>query len=380
MKSTHTELYKRLILRFFIFVLFILFVFLVLPWALRVFMPFLIALGVVMAINPLVSRINRRFGISRRVIALIVDLLVFVAIASLLGFLIYTAITEAIALATFLQTDIDEVFKGIENWDQSVSWFYQFIPQWLVEAISMFEDNVISFVQESSREILSGALNVTRSLTLKVGSFFIGLVIAILAAYFMMADYNRISTLARRRMGRSLARSFRLLKTAIINALGGYFKAQLLLALAAFLIMFVALGIYGQPYALLIALFLGIVDLIPLIGTIAILLPWGVFELASGDLRKGVFLIILGIGFFLFRRVIEPKIVGSQTGLHPLVALISIYVGLQISGVWGAILGPVLVMLFISIYKTGMFNNSIADLKDLAKILRTKLRRGELNR
>src|SRR5699024_4253836 len=109
----------------------------------------------------------------------------------------------------------------------------------------------------------------------------------------------------------------------------------------------------GQEYALILALILALVDLLPLVGTIAVLLPWGIFEWIIGDPSKGVFLVILGIGFFLFRRVTEPKIMGTQTGLHPLLALIGIYVGIEVFGLWGALLGPLVMVILISIIRSG---------------------------
>lgn len=129
--------------------------------------------------------------------------------------------------------------------------------------------------------------------------------------------------------------------------------------------MFIAFSLYGVDYALTIAFVLAIVDIIPLIGTIAVLLPWGIYELIFGITNFGVFLVLLGIGFFIFRRLIEPKIMGTQTGLHPLFALIGIYVGIQFSGLWGALLGPLVMVVFIGIIKSGILDNTFADMSEV---------------
>jgi predicted PurR-regulated permease PerM len=149
-----------------------------------------------------------------------------------------------------------------------------------------------------------------------------------------------------------------------------YFKSQLILASLAFVVMFIALQIYGlffeMKYIFLIALSLMIIDFLPILGTSAILIPWaGYAILMEGDIVKGVFLLALAAGFFVLRRLVEPKILGSQTGLHPIVALMSIYIGLRLAGVWGAILGPVLVIMAIGVYNSRVFDNTIQDLKDL---------------
>jgi predicted PurR-regulated permease PerM len=130
--------------------------------------------------------------------------------------------------------------------------------------------------------------------------------------------------------------------------------------------MLLAFVIYGQPYAFLLALVLAIVDLIPILGTIALLLPWGIIDIMGGNYNHGIFFIILGIGFFFIRKVMEPRVLGSQIGLQPLVALFSIYVGLKFSGFLGAILGPMIVMFLISLNKAGFFTNTISDIRLLA--------------
>lgn len=378
--SNNYGLYRRLILRFIILVLGLAFVFLALPRLIRLFLPFLIAFGVVMLINPLVHRINKRFGISRRMIALVVDVVVFGLIASILGIIVYTLIIEAVALATYLQANMDRIIQSLDGLENNLSWIYSFLPQWFVDTLTIFEDRLIIFLQDSSGSILSSILNLTRSLTLTIGNFLIGLLITILAAYFMLVEYSRVSTMSRRRMGRRFSRTLILLKNSVIQSLGGFFRSQLLIAGIAFVVMYLALVLYGQAYALLIAFILAIVDLLPLIGTIAVLLPWGLLAMLNGDIQKGIFLIGLGIGFFLLRRILEPKIVGSQTGLHPLVALVSIYVGLQISGVWGAILGPLVVMLVLSVYKTGIWDDALADIRDFMRIVSHSLKRPDTAR
>ena len=83
--------------------------------------------------------------------------------------------------------------------------------------------------------------------------------------------------------------------------------------------------------------------------------------------------LLLSCSFFLIRKFAEPKIVGSQTGLHPLNALMSSYIGMKITGIWGAICGPVVVMVIISVYHSGIFNYTTLDLKDVARDISERL-------
>ena len=213
----------------------------------------------------------------------------------------------------------------------------------------------------------------TTTVTGKTGTFLVNFIITVLGSYFIIVEYDAIINFMKKHVGNRISEFIVLIKQSILSALGGYIKSQLILAFFAFIFMLIPLAIYRQPYALLISLFLGFIDLLPIVGTISVLVPWGVVLLISGNISKGVFIIVLGVVFFIVRKIIEPKVVGSQTGLHPLAALISTYIGLKISGVLGAIMGPMILMLFTSIIKSGIFDNTISDIKtvigNVSKIL-----------
>ena len=93
------------------------------------------------------------------------------------------------------------------------------------------------------------------------------------------------------------------------------------------------------------------------------MIPWAVIELLMWNPIMALKVIIIWIVIAVFRKIFEPKIIGSQTGLSPLLALFSIYVGMKISGVWGMILGPIIFQIFIRICQSGLFNGLIVDIK-----------------
>ena len=105
---------------------------------------------------------------------------------------------------------------------------------------------------------------------------------------------------------------------------------------------------------MLLAVALGILDFIPIVGAGTVMVPWSVILLVLGEWKRGVaFLAVWGV-ICLFRRMIEPKIVGDQTGLHPLLSLLAIYVGMKLGGVVAMILAATLLLLtpdtFIDVY------------------------------
>jgi len=362
-------LYKRLLVRTLLAILFISAAFILLPKIIKILFPFVIALIVAATLNPVVNKINQRLGISRRIIAVLLDLLFFLIVASLISILIYSAVSEALALAGYIQANWDHIAADLDGWADNFNWLNNLLPPYGIDILNSLEHNITTFLQNTGKDILGSVINAATAFTAKTGNFFVNFIMAILASYFMISDYSMIMSAAKECIGKRTGFYFSMIKNSAIRALSSFIKSQLLLALFAFVFMFLALIIIKQPYALLIALFLGFIDLLPIVGTIAVLVPWSLLELAGGDINKAIYLLCIGVAFFLIRKVIEPKIVGSQTGLHPLAALISTFIGLQFSGVWGAILGPVFLMIILSIYKTGIFDNTIADIKAVFNVI-----------
>ena len=376
MDHSNKMLYQRLLLRAVLALLLSLFTFILLPQLIKLLFPFVLALIVAVTLNPVVNRINQKLGISRQIIAVLLDLLVFLIVASLISILVYSAVNEAVSLAGYIQLNWDDIAAKLDGWANSFDWLNNLLPSYGMDLLSNLEDNITTFLQNTGKDILSSVINAATAFTTKTGNFFVNFIMAILASYFMISDYNLIMPAAKKLAGKKTGTYFSIIKNSAVSALSSFLKSQLLLALFAFVFMFFALIIVKQPYALLIALFLGFIDLLPIVGTVAVLIPWGLLELAGGSTNKALYLLSIGIAFFLIRKVIEPKIVGSQTGLHPLAALLSTFIGLQFSGVWGAVLGPVVLMVIISIFKTGIFDNTISDINavfnHISRILQSK--------
>lgn len=364
-KYASKELYKRLTIRLILGIVFVLFILLILPKAFRILSPFIFALIATLIVNSVVKRINKRFSLPTRFTSLVLSLLVLLAISSLIVFLFYILVQEIIGFSLSIQQNWGSIMVQINGFLGNFDWLIDLLPPQMVGFFEGFEEGILESIQDTSRHILESTVAGTASMISRTGSFFLRLFTFFLAWYFITSDYTYLNEVVQKNLNEKVKETYLLLKTSIITAFGAYFKAQFTFALFAFVFMFVALTLYGQQYSFLLALFLGFIDLLPIIGTIAVLLPWGIFEFLAGDLNKGLFLIIIGIVYFLIRRLIEPKVMGNHTGLHPLLALMSIYLGLQLLGVWGAILGPIIFMLVISIAKSGIFDSTVVDIKEL---------------
>ena len=106
------------------------------------------------------------------------------------------------------------------------------------------------------------------------------------------------------------------------------------------------------------------------------MVPWAVVDLILGNYVGAIQLMVIWGVIALFRRVGEPKILGDQTGLPPILSLLGIYVGMRLGGVLGMIVGPILLLVLINLGKLGVFRPAMADLRRAARDVLAILREG----
>ena len=131
-----------------------------------------------------------------------------------------------------------------------------------------------------------------------------------------------------------------------------------LLTLGELLVGFFLLGI---RYAFLLALLTAFLDILPVLGVGVILVPFAVFLLAVGQTGRGIGLLILYAVITVVRQVAEPHLVGKSLGLHPILMLLSLYVGLGVFGVAGFLLGPAIALIAKAVFDWACAENKRAE-------------------
>ena len=365
------KLLLRIVLRFSLIVTLLLFISLVLPKLLDLFLPFVLAFCTATLLAPVIRRISKKMGTVRKFWAMLFILLLILALTGLLvyaGYYLFSQISDLLGSWQSIQASTTELLDALSAYfarsttitstelEEYLLSLIQRLLSWLTEAVSSWAPTVVISVGN----LASG-----------IASFVISLLFFVVGAYFMTADYPNL----REKLSGWIPDMIRPHASHIKDAMGtatfGYLKAQLILSSIVTAIIFISLLIWGQRYSLIIAIVCGIIDIIPFFGSGTVLVPWAIVEMFMGHYGKAIFLLILALVLFLFRKLAEPKVVGDQTGLSPLVSLMSIYVGMKLGGVVGMILAPILCMIVLSLYRVGFFTPTIEDFRQLgAHIIR----------
>jgi len=111
--------------------------------------------------------------------------------------------------------------------------------------------------------------------------------------------------------------------------------------------------IIGIDYAFIIALLVAVIDMMPILGTGTVLIPWGIIAIIQKDYFTGFALLILYAVVTVIRNIIEPKIVGKSLGLYPVATLISMFVGYNILGIAGIFLFPIIILILKNLNDEG---------------------------
>lgn len=327
------------------------------------FMPFVFALIVAWLLHPPVRWLQNRLGLSRKALSLTLILLVYLAIGAALYALGWAAFSQIRSL--------------VENWADirtSAIALLETLGGYLNALVEMLPDQLAANMEELSARLmelvqrfLPSALDVTvgggMDLVSRIPSFAVAATVFMMASYFITADYPRLRFLATDRLPEAVRQFGGKFKRIFIEAFGGYLKAQLILSLGVFLILTVGFFLMKQPYGLLLAFLLAVLDFIPIVGAGTVMVPWAVICMFVADYSAAIWLGVIWGLIVLFRQFAEPKILGSQTGLSPILSLVGIYLGMRLGGVLGMIVGPLLLLVLVNLWKLGTFDPLLRDLK-----------------
>ena len=358
--------YVKILINFIFIILIALFIFLLLPSVLKFFWPFVIGWIVALIANPLVRFLEKRVKILRKHSSVIIIVAVIAAIVGVAYLLIAILIREVIELANDLPTIVDNVGNQFTDVTLYIRRFSSSLPVSIQNMINDFiigvGDYVTEFVDNMDPPSMSSAGNFAKT----VAEGFLKVIVSILSAYFFTAGKDELTAKLKKQLPESATSYWHLIYDNFKAAFGGYFKAQFKIMLVLTVIMFIGFEILQVGYSFVFALGIAFLDLLPVFGTGAVLWPWAVMDMVTGNYLRAIGLIVIYLICQVVKQVLQPKMVGDSIGLHPLATLVFMYTGYQFYGVFGMIIGIPIGMVLVNLYRIGMFNRIIRGFKIIA--------------
>ena len=307
------------------------------------FIPFIIAFIFSSMIEPVVRFIERKLHITRKIGAVISIVVVLGIILTALGLLISRLVKEIINVYSSLNLTIESISSFMNDLVAKVNNIFIKLPVELADGINNMITDFTNNLENLLRPIVDIAQG-TLKFAFSLPQALIFIIVTILATYFMSSDKNVIIKFLDAQIPSEWIKKTRSVTNNIFTALLGWLKAMLILMGITFSELLLGFFIIGIDNALLMALVIALVDALPVLGVGSVLIPWAIIDLLSGNTRLGLSLLLLDLIIIFVRQLLEPKIIGKSIGIHPLLTLFGMYLGLQFIGVLGMILGPICVV------------------------------------
>ena len=341
--------------------------------ALSLFAPFLFALGTAVLLNPLVKRLQRLLGWNRQLLSAVVLVILFGLAGGGAVLLVYGAAAQTVSLIQNWSGLLDNLQSALDQVETLFAQLLMLVPPQVTQLVEDTGDDLFRWLSDVVPNLLAGLGMEAGERAMGLPSFLVALMIFVMASFLFTADYPYLRSRYVQHLDEGLLGFLSQLRATALGAFGGYLKAEFLLSVGVFLILLGGFFLTRQPYGLLLALGLAVLDFIPVIGAGTVMVPWAFVALFTGDLPHAAGLMAIWGVIALFRRVMEPKFVGDQTGLSPILSLVSIYVGMKLAGVLGMVFGPVVLLVVLNLAGMGMFRGARLDLeaaaRDIAAIL-----------
>ena len=337
----------------------------VIPKLLGFFWPFAVGWIIAALASPLCSYLVRHLKLTHKWASAIIILMV-VLILSAAGYLfICTAGRELLLLLSDI-SGYYTVFKDIINdTGEELTRLVSPVAPDFGAFIGNISQGIIRPAGTFANQVAPSAIKFFGQAASNLTNGFIGVVVMILSAYLFIADREKLASFIKRVLPAEDQKKMMDIRSRLIGALEGFFVAQLKIMAIIFIILLSGFLILRNPYALLLALIITILDLLPFLGTGTVLIPWALFLVLKHDFRKGAFLLILYVTCLLARQLLQPKIIGDSVGLDTLSTLVLIYTGYKLNGVRGILIALFVGIVLTTFYHLGLFDHKAERIRKL---------------
>jgi len=345
---------KKFIVNVVYFLILLLLTYVTLKYAIGYISPFLFAFLIAYVLKSPSNFISKHLKLPRKLVALLVVFIFYATIGVLIALIGVKIITITVDIFSGipaiyekqLQPFLFDAFDGIEDA------VYRLDPA-LVDAINQGFEQVIkslgNLVTGASVKIVTSISGVATSLP----AFLIKVLLMIISTFFIAGDYDKIQHFFMLQFSSKNSRIFTQVKKFVIGTVFVCIRSYALIMSITAIELSIGLSIIGIPNAILIAILIAIFDILPVLGTGGVMIPWGVITLIQGNITLGISLLIIYVMITIIRNIIEPKIVGGQLGLHPIITLMSMFVGVRLIGFLGLFGFPIALALIKHLNDTG---------------------------
>ena len=337
----------------------------VLPRVLSFFMPFVVAWIIALLASPMVKFLEEKLKIRRKAGTACVIIAVIAWIV-LIGYGVAAFLIDQIQ---GLMHDLPDIWEGlqlqIDEISRSFSRLFASLPKDVQESWAYFFENVENSLGEWVAGLGTPSMSWLGSMAKQLPNLFVAVIMCLVAAFAFTAERANMRNFMQDYMPETMKKYWDMIRVSLSSAVGGYLKAQLKIECWIYLIVAAGLLILRISYAPVLAIFIAVLDFLPVFGTGTILWPWIVFEVFGRNYKLAIGLALIWGVSQIVRQVIQPKIMGDSMGMHTLPTVFLLYIGYKVSGIFGMIIAVPIGIIFVNMYQAGVFDTIVNSFRIL---------------
>lgn len=300
-------------------------------------LPFAVAAAVTVSLRGTVERLNASFGIKKKAAAVGLVLLVY-----------FGALLTVVLLAKALFSEIGELMKYLPEYGYEIKASMSEMRRRLdgllgnspefARTVDGMVDTAVKTAAERLAALVTDAAAATAS---AVPTFLFSLVVTLIAGIYFSKDYDKIRDSLKSILPKNVVGKIKRFKETVLSKLGKLLKGYGIIIIMTFTELSLGLLLLRVKYALLIAAVTALIDILPVLGSGTVLIPWSIFSALVGNTGAAVGLAVLYVVITVVRNFAEPKIIGKGIGLHPLLSLALMFLGFRLFGAAGLFIAPI---------------------------------------
>ncbi len=295
--------------------------------------------------------LSKKIKLSQGIWSVIISLFLYLIIVTFGCFFVYKILILGLDLTDYIPELLDYLRKIFENTGERYSALFERFPKEIRDLSSKFFEEA---AQKFALSIGNGITVAISTVIRKIPSFFISGIVTLVASCYISKDFTRLKNFLKSLLGSKTFKKTAKIKSILIESVFKILKSYLILASITAFELYIGFMLLGIKKPFLCAILIAVVDLLPVLGTGTVLIPWAVIEILLNNLSFGIALGIIYLIVTLVRNFSEPKIIGTQIGINSLFTLAAMFLGLKALGFWGLILFPVILIVTVQYYKDEM--------------------------
>ena len=368
---------ERLNLRLLLLAFVMLCIAFVVPWVWNVLSPFIIALPVAAALQPLIRFFEEKLHLKRGfAVAFWVTLFSLLALLIIYWFVSF-AVGQIISAATNAPTIVNGAINVLREASDRVLNATETLSGSVSTTLRESLNTAFKWLGEQGTALAGATLNFLLGFASSLPYALIYANFLLLGVYFITRRYPDIH----RRMfppkqPQATEDSLSMLRRSAVKGALGYVRFQLLWFAVLLVLSSVFFQVTGFQYAALIGVLAALLEMIPQFGCGVLFIPWSLVCFLIQDAHSGWLILGFYAVYSLLRRVIDPKLLGANLGVSPLLSLVGMFVGMRLGGVIGLILGPIAMVVLLSALHARLFDGVVEDFGVVARYFKVRWKRG----